>query len=414
MTIQISPLNKSIKNKSGVAAEMKLYSPVDFGFDLKRISCLTKIVHRYVDEGKSAGIITLLARRGAVVHLEKYGYQNLEKKKPIAFDTLFRIYSMTKPITSVAFMMLYEEGLIRLEDPVHKYIPEFKSMEVVEAGGKLVAPNQDVKIIHLLTHTAGLSYGDQKDSLVDKLYVRANLEEEGTSNEEFVRRITDLPLRFHPGENWHYSYATDVIGYLVELLSGVSLSEFMKEKIFIPLGMVDTFFRVPETSKHRLSELYGYTEDKFLQVIDNSIGGNFYEIRRDSGGAGLVSTITDYFRFAQCMLNRGELDEARLLGPKTVELMRVNHLPASMLPIVMEEPWPGIGFGLGFSVVIDITQSDQRGSIGSHGWGGWASTHFWIDPIEEIIGILMLQYIPSRTFPLTNDFRNAVYQALIE
>ena len=414
MMSQMSQLNNRIENQPGEVKRMKMQSPVDFGFNLERLSLVTTVIQRYVDDGKAAGIVTLIARRGAVVHLEKFGYQNLEEKKSIALDTLFRIYSMTKPITSMAFMMLYEQGLIRLEDPVHMYIPGFKSTKVLEAGGKLVPPHQDIKIKHLLAHTAGLSYGDQTDSLIDKLYTNANLEKDNLSNEEVVQRITDLPLRFHPGENWHYSYATDVIGYLVELLSGKSLSEFMKEKIFIPLGMVDTFFRVPETSRHRFSELYGYTDKKFLDVIDPGIGGDFFDVRRNSGGGGLVSTIADYFRFAQCMLNQGELDGMRLLGPRTVELMRTNHLPTSMLPIAMEEPWPGFGFGLGFSVVLDITQADQRGSVGSYGWGGWANTHFWIDPVEEIVGILMLQYIPTRTFPITNDFRNAVYQALVD
>jgi CubicO group peptidase (beta-lactamase class C family) len=392
---------------------MKLYPPDELGFSSERLTRVTKVMQQYVDDGKSAGMVTLVARRSAVVHLEKYGYQNLKENQSMELDTLFRIYSMTKPITSAALMMLYEKGLVRLDDPVDKYIPGFKSVKVLEAGGKLVAPKRDITIHHLLTHTAGLSYGDQTDSLIDGLYKQANLENVNHTNEEVTRRIMEIPLRFHPGENWHYSYATDIIGYLIEILSGVPLSEFLKEHFFIPLGMNDTFFRIPETKKHRISELYGVTEDKFLDVIDTSFGGDFFNVRRDSGGSGLVSTIADYFRFAQCMLNKGELDGVRLLGPRTIELMRTNHLPASMLPITMEEPWPGIGFGLGFSVVLDVTQSDQRGSVGSHGWGGWASTHFWIDPIEEIIGILLLQFIPSRTYPIVNDFRNIVYQSLI-
>lgn len=393
---------------------MKLHTPDDLGFSLERLTRITKTMQRYVDDRKSAGIVTLVARQGAVVHLEKYGYQNLEKKTPMALDTLFRIYSMTKPITSVALMILYEQGLVRLEDPVHKYILGFKSVKVLESGGKLVKPNQDITIRHLLTHTAGLSYGDEADSLIDRLYLQADLENHVHTNEEMTRRITDLPLRFHPGENWHYSYATDIVGYLIELISEVSLSEFLEEQIFSPLGMHETFFKVPTKLKHRLSELYGLTEDKFLGVIDAAVGGDFFDMRRDSGGAGLVSTIADYFRFTHCMLNKGELDEVQLLGPRTVELMRTNHLPARILPVIYDDkPWPGHGFGLGFSVVLDVTQSDQLGSVGSHGWSGWASTHFWIDPVEEIIGILMLQYIPSRTYPIANDFRNAVYQALI-
>ena len=393
---------------------MKLHPPEEFGFSSERLKHITKIMQHYVDDGKTAGIVTLVARRGGVVHLEKCGYQNLEEKKPMALDTLFRIYSMTKPITSAALMMLYERGLIRLEDPVHKYIPGFKKVKVLDAGGRLVAPNRDISIRHLLTHTAGLSYGDEPGSLIDRLYKPADLENVNITNAEITRRLMELPLRFHPGENWHYSYATDVVGYLIELISGVSLFEFLTEHIFIPLGMHETFFKVPAEMKERFSELYGMTDDQFLDVIDTSVGGDFFHVHRDGGGAGLVSTVADYFRFAQCMLNKGELEGMRLLGPRTVDLMRTNHLPAGMLPIVMGVPWPGIGFGLGFSVVLDITQSDQRGSVGSHGWGGWASTHFWIDPVEEIIGILLLQYIPSGTHPIANIFRNMVYSAMVD
>jgi len=393
---------------------MELHSPDERGFSSERLSRVTNNMQRYIDDGKSAGIVTLVARRGAVVHLEKYGYQNLEGKTPMALDTLFRIYSMTKPITSVALMMLNEQGLVRLEDPVHTYIPGFKSVKVLEAGGKLVAPIRDITVQHLLTHTAGFSYGDQTDSLIDRLYQSADLENSNITNEEMTHRIIELPLRFHPGENWHYSYATDIVGYLVELISGVPLSEFLKEQVFIPLGMHETFFRIPTKLTPRFSELYGMTEDKSLDVIDPAVGGDFFNVRRESGGAGLVSTIADYFRFAQCMLNKGELDGVRLLGSRTIELMRTNHLPARLLPIVMSVPWPGLGFGLGFSVLLDNTQYPQRGSVGSYGWGGWASTHFWIDPVEEIIGILMLQYLPSGTYPIPNDFRNAVYQALVD
>ena len=393
---------------------MKLHPARKFGFSSERLNHITKTMQRYVDDGKAAGIVTLVARRGAVVHREKFGYRNLREKRPMGLDTLFRIYSMTKPITSAAVMMLYERGLMRLEDPVHKYIPGFKTVKVLEAGGKLVAPNRDVSIRHLLTHTAGLSYGDETESLIDRLYRLADLENASSTNEELARRLVELPLRFHPGESWHYSYATDIVGYLIELVSGVPLSEFLREQILAPLGMHETFFKVPAEMKDRFSELYGMTEDEFLGPIDASVGGDFFNVRREGGGAGLVSTLADYFRFAQCMLNKGELDGVRLLGPRTVDLMRANHLPASMLPIVMGEPWPGIGFGLGFSVLLDITQSDQRGSVGSHGWGGWASTHFWIDPVEEIVGILMLQYIPSRTVPIASVFRNIVYSALVD
>lgn len=395
-----------------------LHSPDEVGFSVERLARINIVMQKYVNDELAAGTVTLVARKGAVVYLEESGYQNIKEKKPMALDTLFRIFSMTKPIAAAALMMLYEQGLVRLEEPVSKYMPWFKDVIVMEAGGNLVQARQEITIKHLLTHTAGLSYGydeDEPDSQLDNLYVQADLENVDITNEEVSRRIADLPLRYHPGENWHYSYAMDIIGHLVEIISGMPLSEFLEKHIFAPLGMEDTFFRVPETKAHRLSELYGVTEEKTLDVIGISVGGDFFNVCRDGGGGGLVSTISDYYRFAQCMLNRGELDGFRILGSRTVDLMRINHLSPELLPINSAGvPLPGIGFGLGFSVIMDMTQATLRGSVGSYGWGGWASTHFWIDPVEEIIGISMLQYIPSRSYPIRESFRNAVYQALID
>jgi len=393
---------------------MKLHTPEEFGFSSERLARINTVTQRYVDEGKYAGFVTLVARRGAVVHLEKCGLQDIQKNKPLELDTLFRIYSMTKPITSVALMMLYEQGLIRLEDPVSRFAPEFKNVRVLESGGRLVEPRREITVHHLLTHTAGLGYGDEEDSLIDKLYRDVDLENIDSTNEEVSRKLAGLPLRFHPGESWHYSYATDVIGRLVEIISGVSLGEFFEENIFKPLGIEETFFRIPEKKVNRFAELYGKTEKGPLEIIDVAMGGDFFKVVRDSGGAGLISKAEDYFRFAQFFLNKGELNGVRLLSPKTVELMRANHLPPDILPINMGDPWPRVGFGLGFNVWLDDLKVDMRGSAGSHGWGGWASTQFWIDPVEEIIGILMVQLIPSYTYPIVNDLRTAVYQAVID
>lgn len=322
---------------------------------------------------------------------------------------------MTKPVTSVALMMLFEQVKIRLEDPLSKYIPAFKNVKVMqEDGEKWVAPKSEITIWHLLTHTAGLSYGDADESAIEKLYIDADLENADMDNAELSRRLAELPLKFHPGEGWHYSYATDVIGHLVEIISGVSLGEFFQENIFKPLGMEETFFQVPQDKNERFAELYGLSADAQLGVIDSTIGGDFSHPRRHSGGSGLVSKLQDYFRFTQFLLNKGELEGARLLGPKTVELITLNHLNKKILPIKMNNLWPGSGFGLGVKVLMDRGQASAMENVGTYDWGGWASTHFWIDPVDEIISIFLTQYIPSFTYPLRKELRTAVYQAMVD
>jgi CubicO group peptidase (beta-lactamase class C family) len=394
---------------------MKKSAPEEFGFSPDRLKRIDTAMQRYVDQKTLAGLVTLVARRGGVVHFEKFGYQDIETREPMELDTIFRIYSMTKPITSVALMMLFEHGLIRLTDPVTKFIPGFKKVKVFVNEGELADLEREITIQDLLRHTAGLSYGDDEDSPVDGLYRKADLFNGGITLEEMIRRIADLPLANQPGQVWRYSVATDVVGYLVEVISDMSLAEFFDEKIFRPLGMEDTAFSVPPDKIDRFATLYGKTEKSALDLIDMATGGDYINVRLYSGGHGLVSTTADYLRFAQLVLNKGELDGVRLLGPRTMELMTTNHLPPALMPIAMgEEQMPGFGFGLGFSVMMDVAQSGMMGSVGLHGWGGWANTHFWVDPQEQLIGILMLQYVPSGTYPVTNDFRTLVYQALID
>jgi CubicO group peptidase (beta-lactamase class C family) len=394
---------------------MKKSTPEELGFSANRLKRIDTAMQRYVDQKTLAGLVTLVARRGGVVHFEKSGYQDIETREPMELDTIFRIYSMTKPITSVALMMLFEHCLIRLTDPVTKFIPEFKKVKVLVSEGKLADLEREITIQDLLRHTAGLSYGDDEDSPVDELYRQADIFNTDITLEEMIRRIADLPLANQPGQVWRYSVATDVVGYLVEVISDMSLAEFFDEKIFRPLGMEDTSFSVPPDKIDRFATLYGKTEKSALDLIDTATGGNYFNVRLHSGGHGLVSTMADYLRFAQLVLDKGELDGVRLLGPKTMELMTTNHLPPALMPIAMgEEQMPGFGFGLGFSVMMDVAQSGMMGSVGLHGWGGWANTHFWVDPQEQLIGILMLQYVPSGTYPVTNDFRTLVYQALID
>jgi len=396
---------------------MKIRASEEFGFSPDRLKRIGTVMQRYVDQKTLAGIVTLVARRGSVIHFEKFGVQDIKANKPMELDTIFRIYSMTKPITSVALMMLYEHGLFHLGDPVSKFIPEFKKVKVWVDEGQLADMAREITVHDLLTHTAGLSYGGYEEPLtpVDELYDRADLFNSDITLQEMVRRIADLPLVYQPGQVWWYSVATDVVGYLVEVISGMSLADFFEERIFKPLGMEDTAFSVPPEKINRLATLYGKTEKGALEVIGTDVGGEYLHVRLYSGGSGLVSTTADYLRFAQLVLNKGELDGVRLLGRKTMELMAINHLPPALLPMTMgEEQMAGFGFGLGFSVMMDITQSGMMGSVGLHGWGGWANTHFWVDPQEQLIGILMLQYLPTGTYPVTNDFRTLVYQALVD
>ena len=394
-------------------------NPESLGFSSERLLRINNLMNRYVESGKLAGTVTCVFRCGQVVHLDSVGYQNLETKIPMSADSIFRIYSMTKSIASVALMILYEETLFNLTDPVSRFIPAFKDVKVWSADRALEPLVRPITIQDLLRHTAGLSYGGyaESQSPVDKLYDEADLFNRSITNEEVVIRLASLPLMFQPGTKWHYSMATDIVGYLVEVLSGKPLADFMQEKIFAPLGMVDTAFYIDPSKLERFCTLYGKTPESDFGVLELPDSSEYLPpVSLHSGGSGLVSTASDYLRFARCILNQGELDDVRLLGPKTVELMTCNHLPVDLLPIAFEgyEPMLGMGFGLGFSVMLDVAQTGVMGSVGDHGWGGYAETFFWIDPKEDLISILMTQYLPSQTYPIRKEFRTAVYQALIK
>lgn len=396
---------------------MKQTDPEVQGFSSERLLRINSLMNRYVESRKLAGMATCVARRAQVVHVETFGYQNLETEAPMSLDSIFRIYSMTKPITSMALMMLYEEAMFNLTDAVSQYIPAFKDAKVWAAGGTLEPANRPMTIQDLLRHTAGLSYGDHAESQspVDKLYDQADLFNPNITNAEMIERVARLPLMFHPGTEWHYSVATDVAGYLVEVLSGKPLADFMQEKIFDPLGMVDTAFHIDPSKLDRFCTLYGKTADRDLGILDLPDSSEYLPpVAAQSGGSGLVSTTADYLKFAQCMLNKGELNDVKLLSPKTVALMTCNHLPAGLLPIAYEgkEPMLGLGFGLGFGVMLDLAQAAVMGSVGDYSWGGYAETFFWIDPQEDMIAILMSQYLPSQTYPIRKEFRTCVYQAL--
>lgn len=393
---------------------MKTITAAEGGFSGDRLQEINKLMHRYIENGQAAGISAAIYRNGGICYFDKAGYADLEGQRPISEDTIFRIYSMTKPITSVAIMMLWEKGKLRLNDPLSRFLPKFKEMEIFISENEREPANREITIKDLLTHTSGLSYANFENPAPGEVYANSNLmfTAEHTT-EEFFDRLAELPLLFHPGEEWHYSLATDVLGRVVEVVSGMEFEAFLKQEIFEPLGMVDTHFTVPEEKMGRFATLYGEMADGSMGLIPNTVAGDYTQAGFQSGGGGLISTMADYMQFAQLILNKGELDGRRLLGRKTVELMASNFLPSSLLPIALGKEMPGVGFGLGFNHILDPAAVGIANSTGNHGWGGWASTTFWIDPVEEMIGLLMVQYIPQNDYFLGADFRTAVYQALI-
>ncbi len=393
---------------------IKMTQPENVGFSSERLDRITKTMHNHVAQGNTGGVITLIERKGEIVHLSKYGYQDIAKGKPMELNTIFRIYSMTKPIVGVALMMLYEQGLFQLADPIHKFLPEFKDIKVLEPGGELVTPRSEITIHHLLTHTAGLTYGWFGETEVDELYRTADLYEKGIDLQEMVRRIASLPLLYHPGERWVYSYATDVIGCLIEVITGMNLAEYLDEKIFAPLGMTDTSFSVPPEKIDRFATCYVKTEAEKMAVYDDAETSTYRDVTSYSGGGGLVSTLEDYLQFARLMRNYGKLDGVCLLGRKAVALMTMNHLPTSLLPFAVREPLPGLGYGYCVSVIMDLAQYKTLGSAGAYGWSGLAGTTFWVDPLEDIIAIFLTQYIDFKNPPIHHIFGNLAYQALVD
>ena len=384
------------------------------GFCAHRLGEVKRVMDRYLEDGQAAGIITAVYRNGGVCSLDKAGYADLESQKPLEYETIFRIYSMTKPVTSVAIMMLLEQGKLRINDPLSRFLPQFKEMSVYVSENEVVPAKREITIKDLLTHTSGLSYADFENPAPAPIYAESKLLAHADgSSERFYNGLAALPLLYHPGEVWHYSLATDVLGGVVEAISGLTLGQYFQRHIFEPLGMVDTHFYVPEEKLDRFATLYGEKEDGSMGLVSTDIAGDFTKPRFESGGGGLISTVSDYMRFAQLILNKGEFDGVRLLGRKTVDHMTANHLPQSMLPIALGEEMPGIGFGLGFSRVLSPQDVGVLSSVGNHGWGGWASTHFWVDPVEEMIGLIMVQYIAQNNYFLSTDIKTAVYQALL-
>jgi len=399
---------------------MDTATPEEVGFSASRLGRIGTWMQGYIDQNKLVGTIAMVARCGKVAYLERFGMMDLEAAKPMQFDTIFRIYSMTKPITTVAVMMLYEEGRFQLHDPVSRFIPQFADVKVfvgaTEEDLELTELEREITIHDLLTHTAGLTYDSFEDSPVDAMYREADLDRLDRTAKEVVLEIVKLPLVHQPGTAWRYSMATDVLGYLIQVVSGMSLDVFFEEKIFKPLGMEDTDFYVPEEKLDRFAAMYGPAENGGVELLDAPATSPYTRPTGFlSGGAGLVSTASDYMRFTQMLLNGGELDGTRLLGRKTAKLMTSNHLPDKLIPIQMQpHTLHGCGFGLGFRVLVNVARAGRLGSEGEFGWGGYASTSFFVDPKEGLIGLLLTQLAPSRYYPIRDEFKVLVYQALVD
>ncbi|HEX5494105.1 MAG TPA: serine hydrolase domain-containing protein [Mycobacteriales bacterium] len=401
--------------------------PAEVGFDPGRLARIDRHFRRYVDDGRLPGWLVMISRDGRVAHLSTYGQRDVEAGLPVEIDTLFRIYSMTKPITSVAAMMLHEEGAFELRDPISRFIPSFADPRVYRAGSA-VRPvtepaTEPVRIWHLLTHTSGLTYGFHHTDPVDAMYRAAGFEwgtPEGMDLAACCDRWAGLPLLFQPGSEWAYSVATDVLGRVVEVATGQSLDRVFAERIFGPLGMTDTAFSVGEGDHGRLAALYAAAPSGGFGRFD-AMGRNALSPPSSlSGGGGLVSTVADYHRFTQMLARGGELDGARLLGTRTMRYMTANHIPHGAdlhsfgRPLFAETPFHGVGFGLGFSVLLDPVAAKSPGSVGEFGWGGAASTAFWVDPAERITAVFLTQLLPSSTHPIRSQLRQLVYQALVD
>ena len=389
--------------------------PEEMGFSSEKLAEAHQHVRKYVDENKIAGFITLVARKGKIVHLEKYGMRDIEQQRPMEYNTIFRLASMTKPVSSVALMILYEQGKVKLDDPVKKYIPEFAETKVYTGNGNLIAQQRPMTVKDALVHTTGLTAGEFGNGPVHKLYQESGIGE-ATDLADFVKRLAKLPLLHQPGAAWTYGFSTDLVARIVEIVSQMPFDEFMKKNILEPLKMKDTAYQTPENKLDRFASAYTARGGSGLQFVNAPVKAEF-----PRGISRLYSTTEDYLRFARMMLNGGALEGVRILRPETVALMTRNHLPENLIPIgVLGLSMPNNGFGLGFSVVVDDENAPplpngfwwNRGAppIGSYWWIGSYQTYFWIDPENEIIGMLMTQSI-DMPYPYKQEFHKMVYEA---
>jgi len=392
--------------------------PGSVGLSTSRLERITGTLHRWVDERQAAGFVALIARRGKVGYFESVGLQDLEAGVPMERDAIFRIYSMTKPITTAAVMMLLEEGRFLLDDPIADFIPEFAQTKVfvreTPEGMELADLERPLTIRHLLTHTSGLIYGGAPNGdALDRAYAEAGMPRPNVALAEYSARLASLPLAFQPGDSWAYGVSIDVLGRLVEVVSGQRFGAFLEERLFCPLGMADTGFSVPPEKASRLAPVYTPAEDGKLMRDDSPLGFD-WSSAFESGGGGLFSTAADYYRFAQMLLSSGQLDGTRLLGRKMVELMAAPQSFRDRSLIRVAPSWAfsrGYAMALGVRTVVDVGEAGLPGSVGSYNWEGVASTAFSVDPKEDLLTILMFQRLPgySRPYEL---FRSLTYAAL--
>lgn len=403
--------------------------PASVGMNAGRLARIDAAMQDYVDRGVYAGINTLVARRGKVVHAGHYGWRDRETQAPMTADTLFRLYSMTKPIVCTALMTLFEEGRFTLVDPVAKFIPTFASVKVRADDGSLVAPARPMTVGDVMAHTSGLVYHFLGDSPVSQMYEKATILQADVSLADAIDDLAHFPLAFHPGSSWKYSFGNDVVGRLVEVISGKPLGDALRERLFEPLGMSDIGYGVAADKRDRLAAMYGRPDvlqpgvtvagclAAWAQGANDRIDVSAsYPVDKAAqfqrGGHGLFGTIGDYFRFAQALCNGGTLDGHRILARKTLELMHANRISLAHLPLEIGGlPLMGYGFGLGSRVALDIAAINAPGSVGEFGWSGAAKTHYWVDSTEEIVALFMTQSMMSFDQP-EMEMRALVYQAL--
>jgi CubicO group peptidase (beta-lactamase class C family) len=406
-------------------------NPDAAGLDAERLERITRhFDRRYITPGKIAGCQVAVARRGHLGYFRSFGSMDLERGKRVNEETIFRIYSMTKPITGVALLTLYEQGEFQLNDPVHRFIPEWKDLKVREksedGSSRLVEPQRPMSVRDLLMHMSGLGFAGRGLPLIQTddaggASVQPSWEP-GATLATLAERLADRALRFHPGTRWFYSTSTDMCARLVEIISGQRFDEYLQRAVFGPLQMVDTGFMVPDTKIGRFAANYSRSPDKKLALVDDPDRSGFRKMPTFlSGGGGLVSTTMDYLRFAQMLANGGDLDGSRVLGRKTVELMTTNHLPDNgelrsfVIPGAYGEVgFDGTGFGLTVAVGLGPARTQVIGSAGDFMWGGWASTIFWVDPDEDLVVVFMTQFAPSGTFNFRSQLKALVYPAIVD